>query len=75
MAAIFQTTSSNAFSQMKMYEFAIKISPKFVPKGLMDSKSALVHEMDLRQTGTKPLAVPMMAKITETYVHHQAWLD
>ena len=32
MAAIFQTTFSNAFSLMKMYEFSIKISLKFVPK-------------------------------------------
>ena len=30
MEAIFQTTSSNAFSLMKMYKFYIEISPKFV---------------------------------------------
>ena len=37
----------------------IKISPKFVPKGLIDNIPALVHKMASRQTGNKPLSEPL----------------
>ena len=51
MAAIFQTTFSDAFSWMKMYGFSIKISLKFVPNGPINNIPALVQIMAWRQTG------------------------
>ena len=41
MDAISQTTSSSAFSWMKMFEFRLKISMKFVPKGPINNNPAL----------------------------------
>ena len=41
MAAISQTTLSNAFSWIKMFEISIKISLKFVPKGPINNIPAL----------------------------------
>ena len=48
----------------------IQISLKFVPKGPIDSKSALVHVMTWRRTGNKPLPEPMLAQFTDAYVWH-----
>ena len=44
IAAISQTTFTIAFSWMKIFEISIQISLKFLPKGLIDNKSALVQE-------------------------------
>ena len=41
MAAISQTTLSNAFPLMQMFVL-IQISLRFVPKGLNDQKSSLI---------------------------------
>ena len=41
MEAIIQTTSSNAFSWMKMYKFYIEISPKFVLDGVLDGPNTI----------------------------------
>ena len=69
MAAIFQTTFSDAFSWMKMYEciflnenvrISINISIKFVPKGSINNIPALVQIMAWRPTGDKPLSEAMM---------------
>ena len=38
---------------------SIRISLKFVPKGPIDSRAALVQVMAWRQTGDKPLSEPM----------------
>ena len=38
----------------------IQISVKFVPKGPIDNKSALVQVMACRRTGDKPLSEPMI---------------
>ena len=56
IAAIFQTTYSNAFSWMKMFEFwlTFHISLKFVPKGSVNNIPALVQIMAWRQSGDKP---------------------
>ena len=48
----------------------IQISLKFVPKGTIDNKSALVQVMDWRRTGDKPLPEPMMTQFTDTYMRH-----
>ena len=60
MAAVLQTTFSNAFSWKKMCEFFIKISLKFVPKGLIDNIPSLVQIMAWCRPGDKPLSEPMM---------------
>ena len=41
IAAISQTTFTIAFSWMKSFEISIQISLKFLPKGLIDNKSAV----------------------------------
>ena len=49
----------------------IKISLKFVPKGLIDNKTALVQVMAWHRTGNKPLPEPMLIKFTDAYMRHQ----
>ena len=51
MAAIFQTTFSNAFSGMKTHEFQLKISLKFVPKGAINNIPVLVQIMAWHRPG------------------------
>ena len=41
MDTILQTTSSSAFSWMKMFEFQFKISLMFIPKGPINNIPAL----------------------------------
>ena len=48
----------------------IKISLKFVPKGPIENKSALVQVMAWRQTGDKPLPEPMPTQFTDAYMWH-----
>ena len=48
----------------------IRISLKFVPKGPIDKKSALVHVMAWRWTGDKPLPKPMPTQFTDAYMRH-----
>ena len=68
MAAIFQTTFSNAFSWMKMYEFRLKFHWSFVLKGPTNSIPALVLIMAWHQTGAKPLSEPMVVYFTDAYM-------
>ena len=49
---------------------SIKISLKFVPRGPIDSKPALVQVMAWRRIGDKPLPEPMMATFTDAYMRH-----
>ena len=56
MAAIPQTTFSDAFSWMIL----IQILVKFVPKVWIDSDLVLVQVMAWRQTGVKPLSEMML---------------
>ena len=46
------------------------ISLKFVPKGPIDFKSALVRVMDWRRTGEKPLPESMSTQFTDAYIRH-----
>ena len=48
----------------------IRISLKFVAKGPIDNKPALVQVMAWRQEGIKPLHEPMLTKLTDTYKRH-----
>ena len=68
MAAVFQTTFSNAFSWMKIY-----IPLKFVPKGSMTNIPALVQIMAWCRAGDKPLSEPMLVVcFTDAYMRHSA---
>ena len=59
MAAIFQTTFSNAFSWMKMYELWLRFH-WFFSRGWINNIPALVQIMAWRRLGDKPLSEPMM---------------
>ena len=48
----------------------ILISLKFVPKGPIDNKPALVQVMDWCWTGDKPLPEPMLIQFTDAYIWH-----
>ena len=69
MAAILQTTFSKAFPWMKMYEFQLKNSLKFVLKGPINNIPALVQIMACRHPGDKPLSgTIMIILLTHIYV-------
>ena len=63
MDATLQTTFSSSFSWMKIFDFRLKISLKFVPKGLIKTIPALVQIMAWRRQGDKPLSEPMMVRL------------
>ena len=70
MAAIL---ADNIFKHIFLNEnirISIKISLKFVPKGLIDNTSALIQVMPWRQTGDKPLPEAMMTQFTDAYMWH-----
>ena len=46
---------------------SIQFSWKFVPKGLVDNKSALFQVMACRLFGDKPLSEPVLTQFTDTY--------
>ena len=60
MAAIFQTTCSNAFSWMKMYELWLRFHWSLFPRISINNIPALVQIMAWRQPGDKPLSEPIM---------------
>ena len=69
MAAIFQTTFSNAFPWMKNVWISIKSSLKFVPRGLINNIQASIQIMVWRRPGHKPLSEPVMVRLlTHIYV-------
>ena len=54
----------------------IKISLKFVPKGLINNIPALVQIMAWRRAGDKPLSEPMIVKLpTHIYVIRPQWVN
>ena len=46
------------------------ISVKFVPRGPIDNKPALVQVMAWRLLGVKPLPEPMLTEFTDVYMRH-----
>ena len=77
MAAISETTFSNAFSWVN---FRLKFSLKFVPKGPIKNIQALVQIMAWRPPGDKQLAEPVMVSLLthmnkqRVLMHrHQGW--
>ena len=49
---------------------SIQISLKFVPRGSIDNKAALVQVMAWCQTGDKPLSEPVMTQFIDAYRRH-----
>ena len=49
---------------------SITISLKFILKGPIDYKSALVQVMAWRRTGEKPLPESMLTQFTDAYIRH-----
>ena len=49
---------------------SITISLKFVLKGPIDYKSALVQVMAWHRTGEKPLPESMLTQFTDAYIRH-----
>ena len=49
---------------------SIRISLKFVPKGPIDNRSALVQVMAWRWTGDKPSLEPVLSQFTDAYMRH-----
>ena len=70
MAAISQTTTSSAFSLIQICDFFIQISLKFVPKGLIENRTALVQVMAWRRAGDRPLLKPMLTQFTDAYIRY-----
>ena len=71
MAAIFQTTSSNAFSWVKMNEISL-----FIPIGPINNMPALVQIMAWRRPGDKPLSEPMVVGLlTHICVTRPQWVN
>ena len=48
----------------------IQISLKFVPRGPINNKPALVQVMAWCRTGAKPLSEPMKTQFTDAYIWH-----
>ena len=57
---------------MKNVWISIKISLKFVSKGLINNIPALVQIMAWRRPGDKPLSDLVMAYYTDAYMRHSA---
>ena len=75
MAAIFQTTFSNAFSWNENVWISIKISLKFVPKGPINNILALVQMMAWCRPGDKPLSELMLVSLlTHICVIRPQWV-
>ena len=76
MDDISQTTFSNAFSWMKMYEFRLtEISLKFVLKVGINNIPTFVQIMAWRRPGDKPLSEPRMVSLpTHICVTRPQWV-
>ena len=49
---------------------SIQLSLKFLPKGPINNKSALVQVMACHLFGAKPLPEPMLSQFTDAYMRH-----
>ena len=70
MAAILADNKFKCIFLNEKYRISIRISLKFVPKGPIDNKPALVQVMAWRRTGDKPLSEPMLTQFTDAYMGH-----
>ena len=67
MAAILTDDNFKCISSNENDRIPIRISLKYVPKGIIDNKSALVQVMAWRRAGDKPLPEPMLTQFTDAY--------
>ena len=77
MAAVTsQTTFSNEFSWMKMYEYRLRFHwSLFLMQGPINNIPALVQIMAWRRPGDKPLSGPMMVRLpTHICVTRPQWV-
>ena len=75
MAAIYQTTFSNAFSWRKIYKFRLRF-PEICSYGPINDISALVQIMAWRRPGDKPLSEPMVVNLlTHICVTQPQWVN
>ena len=73
MAAIFQTTFSNAFSWMKFFEFWLKFHWNLF-KGAFNNIPALAKIIAWHRPGDKPLSEPMLVSLlAHTCVTRPQW--
>ena len=70
MAAILADDIFKCIFLNENVRISIKISLKFVPKGPIGNKSALVQVMAWRWTGDKPLPAPMLTQFIDAYMRH-----
>ena len=70
MAAIFANNIFKCIFKSKKFCISSQISLKFVPKGPIDNRSALVQVMACRLTGDKPLPEPMLTQFTDAYMQY-----
>ena len=70
MAAILADDIFKGIFVNERFCISIQISLKFVPKGSVDNKSALVQVMAWRRTGDKPLPEPVLTQVTDAYMWH-----
>ena len=70
MAAISEDDISKCIFMNEKFCILIQISLKFVPKGPIDNKSALIQVMAWRRTGDKPLPEPMLNQFTDVYMQY-----
>ena len=72
----FQTTFSDGFSWMKLYEFRTKISLKFVPSGPINNIPALFQIMAWCRSGDMTLSEPMMVSLlTHICITRPQWVS
>ena len=75
MAAIFQTTFSNAFSWMKTYKFRLRFHWSLFPRVQLNIFPTLIQIMAWRRPGDKPLSEPMMViLLTHICVTRPQWV-
>ena len=70
MAAILADNIFKCVFMNEKLRILIWISPKFVRKGPIDNKSALVQVMTSCRTGNKPLPEPMLTQFTDALMRH-----
>ena len=70
MAAILADGIFKCIFLNENFRISIQISLKFVPKGPIDNKSALVQVMAWCRTGDKTLPEPVLTQFTDAYMRH-----
>ena len=68
MSATFADNNFKSIFVDDKFCVSILISLKFVPKGPIDNKAALVQIMAWRRTGDKPLPELMLTQFTDAYM-------